>query len=366
LQWHPLQCGRAHRRKSRVGQGRLPTVALHVNVAMNRSRWSPSRGEQDDVGISSDEGASMKRAVFKIPFASLGLVVSLAACSGGTSSAPNPTSVGASGSAASAGAAGTGATAGATSASGGSGSAGSGGTASTGGAGADAGTANAGTVDAGAAGTNVDGSTDATTRAPLMGIVKMMVVGSSNELGTCWRALLWQELHVNNITNFHFVGQQMGGPNCGVMGWNDTALQAMSGIMITGIPASTYLGWFMANPPDIILMHFGGADILANKPVAGVMNAYATALDQARIVNPKVILLIAQHTPEGKPEILTLNAAIATWAPQVSTAESPVIAVDLYTGILPSDLSDGVHLNASGSQKVADRWYAALKPFFKP
>jgi len=40
--------------------------------------------------------------------------------------------------------------------------------------------------------------------------------------------------------------------------------------------------------------------------------------------------------------------------------------VDLYTGILPSDQSDGVHLNLSGSQKVADRFYAALKPFFKP
>jgi hypothetical protein len=310
----------------------------------------------------------MKRAVLGIPFASLGLAVSLAACSGGTSSAPNSTNVSASGSAGSAGAAGTGASADATGAAGGSGSAGSGGTSGTGAAVADAGTANIGTVEAGAAGTNVDGSADVTplVHAPLMGIVKMMVVGSSNEIGTCWRAFLWQELHLNSITNFHFVGQQMGGPNCGVMGWNDTALQAMSGIMITGIPASTYLGWFMANPPDIILMHFGGADILANKPVAGVMNAYATALDQARIVNPKVILLIARHTPEGKAEILTLNADIATWAPQVSTAESPVIAVDLYTGILPSDLSDGVHLNASGSQKVADRWYAALKPFFKP
>jgi lysophospholipase L1-like esterase len=171
---------------------------------------------------------------------------------------------------------------------------------------------------------------------------------------------------MNGITNFHFVGQQMGGPNCGVVGWNDTALQAMGGIMITGIPASTYLGWFKANPPDIILMHFGGADLLANKPIDGVMKAYATALDQARIVNPKVILLIAQHTPEGKPAIVTLNAAIAAWGPTVSTAQSPVIVVDLYTGILPSDQSDGVHLNASGSMKVADRWYTALKPFFKP
>src|SRR5204863_3895737 len=110
----------------------------------------------------------------------------------------------------------------------------------------------------------------------------------------------------------------------------------------------------------------GGADLLAGMPIDGVMKSYQRALDAARMVNPNVILLIAQHTPEGKDTVLTLNADIATWAPMVSTAASPVNAVDLYTGLLPSDFSDGVHLNQSGSMKVADRFYQALKPFFKP
>src|SRR5215471_7005517 len=123
-------------------------------------------------------------------------------------------------------------------------------------------------VTAGAAGATPapDGGGDAAVTIhafPTTQTVKMMVVGSSNEIGTCWRAYLWQELRMNGIMNFHFVGQQSGGPSCTVVGWNDTALQAMSGIIITGIPASTYLGWFKANPPDVILMHFGGADILA-------------------------------------------------------------------------------------------------------
>jgi lysophospholipase L1-like esterase len=89
-------------------------------------------------------------------------------------------------------------------------------------------------------------------------------------------------------------------------------------------------------------------------------------LAQLRLVNPNAVMLAAQHTPEGKDAILQLNADIAKWAMDNTTPQSPVIAVDLYTGILPSDLSDGVHLNVSGSQKVADRFYAALKPFFKP
>jgi hypothetical protein len=193
----------------------------------------------------------------------------------------------------------------------------------------------------------------------------MMVVGSSNELGTCWRALLWKKLHTNGITNFAFVGAGNSGPDCGVPGY-DKHVQAQSGIIISNLPASTYAGWFKANPPQIILMHFGGADLLANMPVDGVMKAYSTALAQARLVNPHVILLIAQHTPEGRGAIVQLNAAIATWAVQNSTPDSQVTAVDLYTGILPSDLSDGVHLNMSGSQKVADRFYMPLAPLLKP
>jgi hypothetical protein len=193
-----------------------------------------------------------------------------------------------------------------------------------------------------------------------------MVMGSSNEIGTCWRAYLWQELRMNGIANTKFVGQQSGGPSCTVMGWTDNKLQAMSGNIITNISSATYLSWFKANPPDMILMHFGGADLLSGMPIDGVMKSYQRALDAARMVNPKVILLIAEHTPEGKDTVVTLNADIAAWAPTVTTADSPVVAVDLYTGMLPSDFSDGVHLNQSGSMKVADRFFQAMKPFFKP
>lgn len=220
----------------------------------------------------------------------------------------------------------------------------------------------------GAPATAVDASADTGASLkvfPSTQIVKIMVVGSSNELGTCWRSFLWRELHANNVTNFAFVGEENTGPDCGVPGY-DMHVQAQDGIIISNLPASTYAGWFKANPPDVILMHFGGADLLANMPIPPVIAAYSTALAQARLVNPNVILLIAQHTPEGKDTVVTLNADIAVWAPQNSTPQSPVIAVDLYTGLLPSDFSDGVHLNEVGAQIVADRWYAALKPFFVP
>jgi hypothetical protein len=308
----------------------------------------------------------MKPKASALLFAAL-VVIQVDACSGGASNPRTSGGAGAGGSTTgSAGATAVG-TAGATGGAGASGAVGVTGTAGvTGAAGAagSGGTAGA----AGSTSTTMDASVDTGAGRdafPSTTIVKMMVIGSSNEIGTCWRAFLWKELQTNGIKNFDFVGQQKGGPDCGV-GTFDSDLQAMSGIIITDIPASTYAAWFKANTPDIILMHFGGADLLSGKPIAGVMKAYSTALEQARLANPHVILLIAQHTPEGKDTVLELNADIATWAVQNSTPVSPVVAVDLYTGILASDLSDGVHLNAAGSQKVADRWYAALTPFLKP
>jgi hypothetical protein len=325
---------------------------------------------------------------FTAPKLLLGLFVllPLGACSSGTPSSRSSGAAGATGAAGNGtagamGGGGTAGTAGDSGAAGGSGTTGAAGTAGAAGAAGAAGTTGA----AGGAGTGAAGATGAagTTGAagssspdasadaggsivpfPSAQTVKMMVVGSSNEIGTCWRAYLWQELRTNAVTNFDFVGQQSGGPSCTVMGWNDTQLQAMSGIIITNISTDTYHSWFMANPPDVILMHFGGADLLSGMPIDGVMKSFGRALDAARMVNPKVVLLIAEHTPEGKDTVPTLNADIAAWAPTVSTVQSPVVAVDLYTGMLPADFSDGVHLNQQGAMKVADRWYKALAPFF--
>jgi hypothetical protein len=315
----------------------------------------------------------MKRAAPAL-LLSLLAALELGACSGGDTKPGASGDSGTSGAAGISGAAGTAGSPGDGGASGDASSTGAGGsTNATGTDGAAGGAGNTGASGtggtAGVAGGAVDGSADVgakTDVTPLSGTVKLMVLGSSNERGTCWRAFLWREFHTNNITNFDLVGQQNTGPDCSVPGYDKDLQAPEDGIIITNIPASTYAGWFKANTPQIALMHFGGADLLANMPVAGVMTAYSTILAQMRLANPNIVLLIAQHTPEGKPAIVTLNADIAKWATDNSTAQSPVIAVDLYTGILPSDQSDGVHLNLSGSQKVADRWYAALVPFLKP
>jgi hypothetical protein len=81
--------------------------------------------------------------------------------------------------------------------------------------------------------------------------------------------------------------------------------------------------------------------------------------------------LAGQHTPQGSAanvaDVVTLNQMMVPWAAGLTTTESPVILVDLFTGIdQATDTSDNTHLNVAGSQKVSDRFLAALLPYLKP
>lgn len=203
------------------------------------------------------------------------------------------------------------------------------------------------------------------------GTAQLMVLGSSNELDTCWRALFWKTLQDASITDFDLVGGVNQGPDCGVAGY-DKDLQAQSGIIVTNLTAQQFAGWFTAHPPDALLVHFGGADLLQNMPIPGIMSGYTLSLEQARLVNPKVRFLIGQHTPmtsatcnDCANTVPQLNAAITAWAAEKSQPTSPVVVVDLLTGMDPAvDTSDGIHLNMVGSAKVAARFFSAIDPFF--
>jgi hypothetical protein len=267
------------------------------------------------------------------------------------------------GQAGAAGAAGGGA-AGASGASGGAGTA-----ASTGGAGGGAGApaSDAAATDAVSDGTMGEGGI---SHPPFTGTVKIMVVGSSNEESTCWRAFLWQKLRAAGITNFDFVGRNNAGPDCGVPGY-DKDSEAHGGTVVENITADAWLTTYKANPPDIVLQHNGGADLLDGLPYMNVIKAYTLSVTQARMVNPRVIYFAAQHTPQGSAanvqDVVTLNAAMVPWAAGITTADSPVVLVDLFTGIdQKTDMSDGTHLNVAGSQKVSDRFLAVLLPLLRP
>jgi lysophospholipase L1-like esterase len=197
--------------------------------------------------------------------------------------------------------------------------------------------------------------------------VKIMPLGDSiTGSPGCWRALLWNNLQNTGYTNIHFVGTQPP-QGCGIP--YDGNNEGHGGALATNIVSLNELpGWLSATNPDIVLMHLGTNDVWSNIATSTILAAYSTLVDQMRANNPNMKILVAQIIPMNPSGcsycaqgVITLDAAIPAWASSKSTAQSPVIAVDQWTGFNDStDTVDGVHPNDAGNQKIASKWYPPL------
>jgi acyl-CoA thioesterase-1 len=137
--------------------------------------------------------------------------------------------------------------------------------------------------------------------------------------------------------------------------------------------------WLKGNKPDIVLIELGTNDVFQCVSTASAMNDLSVIIDKLRTKNASVKILMAQIPPLGdqwSPKKLCgtdtaygkaiglFNAAVVRLARSKTTARSPVIAVDQFTGVDPSkDMYDDIHPNRNGEKKMARRWYKALQPF---
>ncbi|KUP95391.1 cellulose binding domain-containing protein [Thermobifida cellulosilytica] len=202
------------------------------------------------------------------------------------------------------------------------------------------------------------------------GPVRIMPLGDSiTGSPGCWRALLWRDLTAAGYPDVDFVGSRSG-DGCGFP--YDHEHEGHGGMLVTNLAGSGQLSaWLSAADPDIVLMHFGTNDVWSSRPTQAVLDAYSTLVAQMRAHNPSVTVLVAQIIPMDSARscatcaqgVQDLNAAIPGWAADVSTPRSPVIVVDQWTGFsTATDTYDGVHPNASGDAKIAQRWLEALVP----
>ena len=231
------------------------------------------------------------------------------------------------------------------------------------------------------------------------GVLRIMPLGDSITAATCWRALLWQQLNQAGLQGrFDLVGSNTSNGDAagGCAPSNaDANNEGHSSCLITEIinnvnaqstrgcntTLSALTPALVSDRADVVLMHFGTNDVWNNIQAAPILTAFGTMVDSLRAVNPRVVVLVAQIIPmdvtastcagcscAGCPTAIpSLNAMITTWAAGKSTASSPVIPVDQYTGFnapAGTDTSDGVHPNRSGSAKIAARWLSALQPLF--
>lgn len=202
--------------------------------------------------------------------------------------------------------------------------------------------------------------------------VRIMPLGDSiTGSPGCWRALLWNTLQSTGFTHIDFVGT-LSGQGCGVA--YDSDGEGHGGFLATDVANQNLLpGWLAATHPDIVMMHFGTNDVWNGRTPAVILTAFSKLVDQMRASNPSMKILVAQILPvnpvgcaDCPQRTIAFNAAIPAWAAGKSTAASPIVVVDQWTGFnSAADTIDGVHPNSSGIVKMANRWYPPLTAFLR-
>jgi hypothetical protein len=116
--------------------------------------------------------------------------------------------------------------------------------------------------------------------------------------------------------------------------------------------------------PDIVLVHAGTNDLDQGEATATILADYDQIIAALRAKNPNVTILLAKLIPHGgwwwNPGTDQLNDQMDAYAATKNTASSKVLVVDQHTGFVMGVDNDGAHPFASGEQKMADNFYAAI------
>lgn len=127
--------------------------------------------------------------------------------------------------------------------------------------------------------------------------------------------------------------------------------------------------WLKTYTPDIALVHLGTNDALQLESTFSTVNELRRIIEVLRNDNPNVIVLLAKlmpvSNPQMNPRIDELNARMDGIAKGMSNMISPVIVVDINSEInIQKDMYDGLHPSQSGEQKMAEKWFEAIKSIF--
>jgi lysophospholipase L1-like esterase len=201
--------------------------------------------------------------------------------------------------------------------------------------------------------------------------IRIMPLGDSITAGPgCWRAKLWHHLQTSGYTGIDFVGGVSDGGGCNPGYAYDFDHEGHGGYSATGIADQNQLPpWLDAARPDVVLMHLGTNDMWGGYiPLENKLTAYTKLVGQMRANNPRMTIIVAQIIPMSAAacatcpaDVAALDRAIPGWAAGLTTAQSPIVVADLWTGFdAVADNVDGVHPNDTGFQKMADAWYPAL------
>lgn len=125
--------------------------------------------------------------------------------------------------------------------------------------------------------------------------------------------------------------------------------------------------WLPGYTPNIALIHLGSNDVFQSQSASSTIGELGQIIDKLRADNPRVKILLARILPTStgaavNGRINELNALIIGLVSSKNTALSPVLLVDQNSGFNPAtDTYDGVHPNATGEEKIAQKWQLGLR-----
>jgi lysophospholipase L1-like esterase len=129
--------------------------------------------------------------------------------------------------------------------------------------------------------------------------------------------------------------------------------------------------WLAYYTPDVVLIHIGSNDVYQGQSTVSSVTEIKAIIDTLRTDNPNVTIFLAKLIPINSgtynPRIIALNAEMDGIAANKSTVDSPVWVVDQYSGFDAAvDTYDNVHPDASGEEKMAQKWHDAMQTYLNP
>lgn len=181
--------------------------------------------------------------------------------------------------------------------------------------------------------------------------------GSAIEGG--YRIGLWNRfLETNRQVNF--VGSEANGPltiDRDHEGHPGKAIQYLQ---------EEITGWLNVNQPQVILLMIGTNNILYPNAhdFPGASQQLSELIQSITLNLPETELLVASvprlSDPIANDRARLFNSQIPDIVDAYTRAGRRVHYVDIYSALTPLDLADGVHPNATGYDKIANTWYAAI------
>ena len=121
--------------------------------------------------------------------------------------------------------------------------------------------------------------------------------------------------------------------------------------------------------PSVVLLHAGTNDVPDPVTPAGLRDRLDDLIEKITSRRPDARLLVADpivRADAAEPKSAAYGALIPALVAKHAALGRRVTFVDMHSRLTTADLSDGLHPNATGEDKMADAWAAAIRAAVPP